>query len=197
VPIDPVSMLTGRIRALRSDRFTPVLVAIDGGSGAGKSTFALKVGLETGANVIDGDDFYAGGTAAAWDALSPAEKAGHCIDWRRQRPVLEALARGEPASWRPYDWEADDGRLLEQAVFYEPAPVIILEGVYSARPELADLFDLLVLYDAPDEVSRQRIDDRDGEDNRTEWNQRWEEAETWYFTRVMPPAAFDLVLPAG
>lgn len=194
--LDAVSVLVDRISEIEESRFTPVMVAIDGGSGAGKSTFALKVGLETEANVIDGDDFYAGGSAEEWDAMNPAEKAAHCIDWRRQRPVLETLAKGETATWHPYDWDADDGRLLDTAVIHEPAQVVILEGVYSARPELADLLDLRVLYDAPHEVRRHRIADREGEGHRTEWNQRWEEAEHWYFSQVMPPSAFDLVLSA-
>ena len=81
-------------------------------------------------------------------------------------------------------------------MIHEPAQVVILEGVYSCRPELADLFDLRVLYDARREVRLQRIAEREGADYRTDWNRRWEEAEQWYFTQVMPPHAFDLVLSA-
>ncbi|HSJ84382.1 MAG TPA: hypothetical protein VLA91_11245 [Acidimicrobiia bacterium] len=191
-----MSRLVDRIAAIGRDTSRPVLVAIDGGSGAGKSTFARRVGDELGAAVIDGDDFYAGGTAAEWDAMSAAEKADHCIAWRRQLPVLEALARGEPGSWHRYDWDVDDGRLVEQDTLCRPAPVVILEGVYSARPELSDLFDLRVLYEAPADIRRRRIVEREGEDHRTEWNARWEEAERWYFTEVMPPGAFDLVVSA-
>ncbi|HEX6147674.1 MAG TPA: hypothetical protein VF083_12930 [Acidimicrobiia bacterium] len=192
-----MSVLVDRIAALGHHDSRPVLVAIDGGSGAGKSTLAREVGSRVGGAVIDGDDFYAGGTAAEWDAMSAAEKAAHCIDWRRQRPVLETLARRRPASWHPYDWESDDGRLLERPTVCQPAPVVILEGVYSARPELADLFDLRVLCDTPAETRRQRIVARDGGADRTEWNRRWEEAEQWYFGRVMPRDRFDLVLPTS
>lgn len=194
--MDPVSVLVDRIAAIDPDASRPVLVAIDGGSGAGKSTLAHEVGRRIGAVVIDGDDFYTGGSADEWDAWSAAEKAARCIDWRRQRPVLEVLARGREASWRPYDWDIDDGRLMEQPTVCQPASVVILEGVYSARPELSDLFDLRVLYDAPAEVRRQRIVEREGDDHRTDWNERWEEAEQWYFSRVMPPEEFDMVLPA-
>jgi uridine kinase len=195
--MDPVSMLVDRIAAIGPYGSRTVIVAIDGGSGAGKSTLALEVGRRIGAVVIDGDDFYSGGTAVEWDAMSAAEKAAHCIDWRRQRPVLETLARGRPASWNPYDWDTDDGRLLERPTDCQPAPVVILEGVYSARPELADLLDLRVLCDAPAEIRRRRIVAREGEDHRTEWNLRWEEAEQWYFGRVMPRDRFDLVIPAA
>ena len=110
--------------------------------------------------------------------------------------MLEALSRGIPASWSPYDWEAGDGRLAENPTTCEPAPVIILEGVYSARPELADLFDLRILDDAPAALRRKRLVQREGEGNREDWNARWSEAGQLYFSVVMPPKAFDLVIEA-
>jgi uridine kinase len=195
--MDPVSVLAGRIRQIKRDRPGPILVALDGRSAAGKSTLAALVAQLVGAVVIDGDGFYSGGTASTWDAMSAAEKAGHCIDWRRQRPVLETLARGETAHWHPYDWEADDGSLAQTLIVCEPAPVIILDGVYSGRPELADLFDLRVLLDAPTDLRKEWLIEREGEGYREEWNARWDEAEQWYFGTVMPPEAFDLVLPAS
>jgi uridine kinase len=190
-------LLGSTIESLRVGRPTPLLVALDGRSAAGKSTLAGQVATGIGAIVIDGDDFYSGGTATEWDAMSPAEKVAHCIDWKRQRPVLEALSRGEPASWNRYDWEANDGRLVEHPTTVGPSPVVILEGVYSGRPELADLHDLRVLYDAPADLRRERLIQREGEGFRDEWNARWSEAEHWYFTRVMPEKAFDLVIRAA
>jgi uridine kinase len=181
----------------RLNRNDPTLVAIDGHSAAGKSTLAAEVAGQIQAVVIDGDDFYAGGTGEEWDNMSPAEKAAHCIDWRRQRPVLETLARGEEAWWRPYDWDAGDGRLADRPTVCPSAPVVILEGVYSARPELADLFHLRVLYDAAADLRHSRWIEREGPGYLDDWARRWSEAEEWYFTQVMPPEEFDLVLPAG
>ncbi|MGI8518644.1 MAG: hypothetical protein ACR2ME_09970, partial [Acidimicrobiia bacterium] len=67
------------------DSPTPFIVAIDGRSGAGKSTLALALAAQTGATVINGDDFYSGGTAAEWDAMPPAEK---------RKTVLTGVASG-------------------------------------------------------------------------------------------------------
>lgn len=194
--MDAASDLAGHIRRIGSDRPGPILVALDGRSAAGKSTLAGEVAPLVGAVVIDGDDFYSGGTAATWDAMSAAEKANHCMDWRRQRPVLEKLASGVAATWHPYDWEADDGSLALTPVVCKPAPVIILDGAYSARPELADLFDLRVLLDAPATLRKAQLIEREGEGYREEWNARWDEAEQWYFGKVMPPESFDLVIEA-
>ena len=195
--MDPVTVLADRIRHVQGDRPEPVLVALDGRSAAGKSTLAALVAPLVSAVVIDGDDFYSGGSAARWDAMSAAEKVSHCIDWRRQRSALETLARGEAASWHPYDWEADDGTLQQTPVICEPASVVILDGAYSARPELADLFDLRVLLDAPAGLRRAQLIEREGEEYREEWNARWDEAEQWYFGKVMPPESFDLVIAAN
>ena len=86
--------LCARIDALASDTASPVLIALDGRSAVGKSTLARRVGARTGALVVDGDDFSRGGDDADWDARGPAEKVELVIDWRRQRALLIALARG-------------------------------------------------------------------------------------------------------
>ncbi len=190
----PAAVLTRALRHLGEHH--PLLVAIDGHNAAGKSTLAAEVASKIEAVVIDGDDFYAGGTAAQWDEMSPAEKADHCIDWRRQRPLLEMLKSGETVAWHPYDWDIHDGRLAAQPRVCAPAPVIILEGVYSARPELADLMDLRVLYEAPPALRRQRWKAREGEGSFDDWTRRWSDAEDWYFSQVMPSNRFDLVLSA-
>ena len=192
----PADVLCDRIAAFRAATGLPLLVALDGRSGAGKSTLAQQVAARTAALVIDGDDFYRGGDDAFWGARDAAEKVELVIDWRRQRSLLTKLGRGESARWQPYDWEADDGR-LGVAISAGPAAVVILDGAYSARPELADLFALRVLLDVPRPVRRQRLLQREGERYRAKWEARWGEAEDLYFETLLPPGSFDLVLAGG
>ncbi len=193
---DVATILTARIRQLtpgHERRSAPVLVALDGRSGTGKSTLARISGEALDALVIDGDDFYSGGTGDFWDGMGPEEKVELAIDWRRQREVLERLRRRLVAVWRPYDWEADDGR-LGAPVSGGPAEVVILEGAYSAPPELADLLTLRVLLDVPRDVRRARLLRREGARYRAEWESRWADAEDLYFGTRMPRGAFDLVI---
>ena len=189
-------MLCDRIESSRAPAPAPLLVALDGRSAAGKSTLAQQVAARTAALVIDGDDFYRGGDDAFWRACSPVEKVDLVIDWRRQRTLLTKLGRAEPARWQPYDWEADDGRRGAE-VSVGPAAVVILDGAYSARPELADLFALRVLLDVPRPTRRERLLRREGERYRAEWEARWGRAEDLYFEQLMPPESFDLVLRGG
>lgn len=191
-PADPsveglIALLDARRRASLGAR----VVAIDGRSGAGKSTLARALAERLGAAVVvAGDDFYAGGVHLRDD--TPAEQAAACIDWRRQRAVLAALRAGAPATYRAFDWDAFDGSLRPQATRLAPAPVVILEGVYSARPELADLVDVRALVTVGDAVRLRRLQARDG--GLGPWERQWLEAEAHYFRHVLPGTAFDRVV---
>jgi uridine kinase len=193
---DPGAVLVDRIEILRRGTSGVVTVALDGRSGAGKSTLAAAAGERTGALVIDGDDFYRGGNPEYWDALDARQKMDQVIDWARQAALLKRLRTGKQATWWPYDWEADDGRFAD-GITAGPAQVVILDGAYSARPELSHLLTLRVLLDVPRGVRRERLLRREGERYRAEWEARWGEAEDLYFESVMPPDAFDLVLAGG
>lgn len=174
-------------RAARSP--LPFTVAIDGRSGAGKSTLAATLAAELDATLVEGDDFYAGGTLLRGDP--PASMARCCIDWTRQRAVLQSLRAGHPAHWRAFDWDAFDGRLSDDPTTREPKRIIILEGVYSARPELSDLIDLSVLVTVDDAIRHARLLAREGEPGA--WDRQWHRAESHYFSHVRPEQQFDVL----
>jgi len=168
----------------------PLVVALDGRSGAGKSTLAMALARRMGAGVIEGDDFFAGGTEVRDDP--PACLTASCIDWTRQRQVLSALRRGETAVWRAFDRDSFDGRLSDHPTELAPSEVVILEGVYSARPELADLIDIAVLVSIDEETRAGRLLEREGE--AEPWDLQWRSAEDHYFAHLAPPDRFDLIV---
>ena len=199
--------LIARLRTQVAGRTTPLFVGIDGRSGAGKSTLAAAIATEFAESdpgvalvtVIEGDQFYAGGSAESWDHRTAAEKADQVIDWRRQRHVLEQLRARGVAEWYPFDWEAEDWDrdsvpLASEPIVARAGSVVVLEGAYSCRPELHDLLDLRVLVDIPREVRRRRLLEREGDAYRSDWEARWGAAEDWYFGTIMPPERFDLLL---
>src|SRR5688572_1402459 len=100
---DDVPSLVGHIDLCRIAQRRPFCVALDGRSGAGKSTLANRLADVMKATLIDGDGFFAGGVTVRGDL--PEQRARDCIDWRRQRAVVEALRLGRTASYRAFDWE--------------------------------------------------------------------------------------------
>jgi len=187
--------LVSEIGRLVAGRRTPLLVAVDGRSGSGKSTLAARVAARLAGTVVEGDDFFAGGTDAEWHRRTVQERIDRGIDWRRLKAeALDPLVAGHRATWHPFNFATGVG-LAAQRVSRDPAAVIILDGAYSSRPELADMLDrtlLVVLSD--DAVRRQRLLAREGEAFMTAWHALWDAAENEYFTRVRPRASFDWVI---
>jgi uridine kinase len=189
------------IQQLRHDRGDPVLIAVDGPSGCGKSTLAAALAAALDAVVVPGDDFFAAEiTAIEWEGRTPAERARDAIDWRRlRREALDPLLAGRPTEWHPFDFtagERPDGTYAMDLhpVRREPAAVIILDGAYSARPELAALVDLSVLVEVPASVRQQRLAAREAPAFLAAWHLRWDAAEAFYFTHVRPADTFDLIV---
>jgi uridine kinase len=181
-----------------------LVVAIDGHGGAGKSTLAAAVAQATGAALVHTDDFFqqpatpAGGPAAR-DHSRPAQAGGpaaggHSMaqyyDWRRIRAqAVQPLKAGRRATFRRFDWERGAG--LDGAVTVAPAALIVLEGVFSAAPELSDLMDRSVLVDTPEQERLRRLRARVTPE---EWDPDWLIAEQAYFGAIRPPSSFDLVV---
>lgn len=187
----------GRLSAAIAAEPGPVtVVGLDGRSGVGKSTLAVELGrCVPDCRVVDGDDFYTGlEREADWKEMEVERKVARVFDWRRQHRVLYQLRAGRPARWQPYDWHAADGRLAAEPVTVTPAAVVVLDGVYSGRPELASVVDLRVLVTADEGERHRRLAQREGVGYRDEWFERWSEVEQHYFSRIMPAVSFDLIV---
>ncbi len=168
-------------------------VCIDGRSAAGKSTLAPALVQRYRASLVRMDDFYRVIDLDVRAKLTPAEGMDQYFDWQRvRREALEPLRRGDLARFQRYDWSANQLGLWEEVL---PADVVIIEGVYSARPELVDLMDLRVLIETPHSVCLERQVARN--ENSSEWIARWTAAEQRYFDDVLLRSPVDLAVAGG
>ena len=193
--------LVAWLRAHLAGRNEPLFVGLDGPSGAGKSTIAavLSHDLDLDVSVIQGDEFYGGGSLESWAGRSAPEIVANGIDWARQRRVLESLRSDGQVRWAAFDWETDDwdsdeARLSGKSIETFAHPLVLLEGAYSCRPELHSVLDRLVLLDPPRNIRRAQLLAREGEAYRSKWEALFSEAEDHYFNEIMPSNQFDLVL---
>jgi uridine kinase len=180
-----------------------IILAIDGHGAAGKSTIADAVAEATGATLVHTDDFFralpvaalgpggAGGAGGAEDRPPPGRRAlADYYDWRRLRAqALEPLRARRGAAFRRFDWERGSG--LDGTVTVAPSDLILVEGVYSAAPELRDLVDRSVFVDTPEHERLRRLR---GRVRPEEWDDEWLIAEHAYFDVTRPPSAFDLTV---
>jgi uridine kinase len=155
------------VATLIRERPGPVrLVAVDGPGGSGKSTFAALLASELGnAPVVHTDDF------ASWD---------NPIDWwpRLLEQVIEPLSRATRARYQRYDWPTQS---LAEWVDLDPAPVVVIEGVTSARMEWRDRLAFVVWIETPHGERLRRGLERDGADALDDW-QTWGDAEDRHYS---------------
>ncbi|TDC17910.1 uridine kinase [Streptomyces sp. 8K308] len=173
------------------------LIAIDGLGGAGKSTLAARLvevlGGAQHAVVVHGDDFYRTMAPEERLRLTPEEGYQQYFDWERLRDqVLIPLATGKAASYQRYDWST--GALTTGRVGVPPSGTVIIEGVYTARPELAHYFDLTVYVDTPRDTCLHRQHARGHDHGPSNWIERWRAAEEHYLTATEPSVRADLTV---
>lgn len=193
--------IIARITSLLTSKQAPTVVALDGGSGAGKSTLASLIENEFDTALIPLDDFFAADIPDnQWDHFTVEEELKKVFDWDRLRDdAIEPLLEGESARWHAFDFEsglrANGTYGMEgDPKVREPADVILIEGAYSAGPQLADLVDLAILVDLPVEKRHSRLKAREDRDFLESWHARWDEVEEYYFTQVRPESSFDLIV---
>ncbi len=183
-----------------------LVVAIDGHGASGKTTIAAALGLATGATVARMDDFYVPATEDVRLPERPAPRPSGAVAVRRAGRVLDSyydvarlraellapLCAGREAVFHPFDWGT--GVVSDEERRLAPNDLVLLEGVYSGAPELADIVDRSIYVDTPEPERLRRLR---GIIRPEEWDGEWLRAEKAYFEDVRPPSSFDLVVPGA
>jgi uridine kinase len=164
------------------------LVGIDGLGGSGKSTLTERIRhqLETTqltVTIVHNDDFYF--PSAIRSKLSPQLKPiGADFDWIRLRDqVLVPLRSNQIADYVRYDWPSDR---LAECHEIQPHGIVLIEGVYSTRAELRDLYDYRIWVDCPSELRLSRGVARDRTVALSLWVDEWMPAEERYYNEHRP-----------
>jgi hypothetical protein len=154
VRVEKLRDLIARLHTLPRRRLT-LLVAVDGLTGAGKSTFTRALSaLDPGLDVLQMEEFVLPESEReSLDVRGPA-------DWRRLRSqVLLPLSRDQPARYQRPDsppgamgdpWDQWEWRLVPVG------GIVIVEGLYSCLKALTTFYDFRIWVDAPDEIRLRR-----------------------------------------
>lgn len=174
--------LAGRIRDTEPRLHRTRLVAVDGPSGSGKTSFAARLRTALNAPVVHTDDLLDGWTDqfTFWDRL--------------EKLVLAPLRDGRPAEYQRYLWHR--GTFGGKPVVVEPADVVVLEGVSSARRAIRPELSLAVFVVAPPDLRWERALARDAGDDVAfrAYLERWRRAEDEHFAEDGTAAYADLVV---
>ena len=156
------------------------VIAIDGRSGAGKTSLAAGLRVELGAPVVSLEDLYGG-----WDGLDRG------IDLLVSE-VLEPLSAGRAARVPRYDWGA---AAWATPWVLEPPEVLIIEGVGAGARRAAAYESVLVWITAAEAVRKKRALDRDGATFAPYWD-IWASQEDAMLAREHTPDRADFIITA-
>lgn len=170
----------------------PKLIAIVGGSGAGKSWLAdrLQQAFATSAARLSLDNFYLDRAD-----LPPSHRARvnfdhpRAIDWPRLQTVLRACRAGRTTRIPQYNF-ATHTRMPHEKL-WAPAPLVLVDGLWLlSRPRVRSLFALGIYLDCPAQLRLKRRLARDvAERGRTPDSVRdqfWKEVEPMHDRHVIP-----------
>ncbi|MEM1256742.1 MAG: uridine kinase, partial [Cyanobacteria bacterium P01_H01_bin.21] len=83
--------------------------------------------------------------------------------------------------------------VLTEAQHILPGAIVIVEGVFSSRDELAAKYDFRIWVDCPRQLRLKRGIERDGESYRDRWEQDWMPSEDQYVENHQPIDRADFV----
>lgn len=155
-----------------------MVVAIDGPSGAGKTTLADAVASDLDCPVVRVEDLYPG-----WEGLADGVRFLHDL-------VLVPLSRGTDAHHPTWDWHASRWGGSRRVA---PVPLLVVEGCGATVGPAGDLAAVRVWVDAPTDLRRRRGLARDGETYAPWWD-TWAAQERALFTADRTRERADLVV---
>lgn len=147
----------------------PAIVAIDGRSASGKSTFTSRLTRALGCQCVHTDDI-------AWNHSF--------FDWwpLLMQHILEPFKAGQPVLWTPDAWLAHD---RSGAISVQPAPILLVEGVSSTRRELREWMNYTIWMETDMQLAESRGLERDGPDGYDFWFE-WQRSEQPFFAADQP-----------
>jgi uridine kinase len=175
------------IQQSRSDLQKPILIAIDGFGGSGKSTIANKLAELLGsAYVIPIDDFI------VKERLLELSADEVLFDRKRlEQEVLIPARSGERIAYQRLEWVSNT---LNEPIQVPVIDYLIIEGISSTHPDSAKYFNYKIWIEAPIEVAKQRGQQRDaGNENEEHWD-TWAANDQKYQEKHHPEQSADFVI---
>jgi len=161
----PILAAISKISLLKS---TPILLAIDGPAGSGKTSLANQIANHlNSATTIHMDDLYNG-----WEDALTATLTRHLGEW-----ILDPLTQEASVKYQKFDWTSGEyGPPFE----IRDIELLILEGVGAAQTRVRQQANLTIWIEVGPQIGLARVINRDGA-QILPYMLKWQERESAHF----------------
>ena len=165
--LEPILVEISKISSLNS---RPILIAIDGPAGSGKTSLANQLANTlNSAKTIHMDDLYNG-----WEDALTATLTRHLEEW-----VLDPLTQHQSVKYQKFDWiNSEYGPTVEVS----DVELLILEGVGAAQARIRQQADLTIWIEVGAQIGLARVLNRDGA-QILPYMLKWQERESAHFIK--------------
>ena len=169
-PDDEVKPILAEISKISSLNARPILIAIDGPAGSGKTSLANQLASNLkSATTIHMDDLYNG-----WEDALTATLTRHLEEW-----VLDPLTQHQSVKYQKFDWiNSEYGPTVEVS----DVELLILEGVGAAQARIRQQADLTIWIEVGAQIGLARVLNRDGT-QILPYMLKWQERESAHFIK--------------
>ena len=169
--------LVDTVKKVLSGSKSPVIIAIDGNCGSGKTFYSSKLAELFCADVIHCDDFFLPKEMRTPERLN---EIGGNVHYERLRGLLSLVRSGKlPLTYMAYNCSTEGYE--EKTV--NKTDVIIVEGSYALHPTLNEFYDLKILLKVNSRTQYERLLKREGS-GTVNFIDKWIPLENRYFAAL-------------
>lgn len=168
------------------------IIAIDGGSAAGKTTLADTLQYVYGShacNVFHTDDFFLRPEQRIPERL--AEVGGNLDRERFAQEIVRPLRANAPVTYRRFDCMT---QTLGAPTTLAPTDLTVVEGAYSMHPAFGRYYDLAIFLNVDPSTQKKRIARRNVPQLAKRFFDEWIPLENEYFSQTDTKCRADLTL---
>lgn len=167
----------------------PLIIAIDGRCGSGKTYLSSLLSEQFDCNVFHMDDFFLPFKMRTSERL--AQPGGNVHYERVNKEVLKVLQERKAVTYQPYLCRK---REFGENIKVDFKYITIVEGSYSLHPALQQAYNYKIFMTVDSEVQYDRIRNRNGEETAQNFFDKWIPMEERYFSELNIEKQCDLIV---